>query len=158
MRLHAPAGFAATHGAGGLPQGSPYFPGQPRLRPPGPKGTDGVAQQRKCPVKYKPPPPPQRRPRERPWWELCPPPPPSTCAAAATLILLAFLGCDTLTLPAPFGYVTHMSSYIISYLLTIRGSYLKSALRFEVFPLGEFEVGAQEDFVDLNFTYQRSGR
>jgi hypothetical protein len=51
-----------------------------------------------------------------------------------------------------------MSSYIISYLLTIRGSYLKSALRFEVFPLGEFEVGAQEDFVDLDFTYQRSGR
>jgi hypothetical protein len=47
----------ATHDAGGLPQGSPYFLGQPWLRPRGPKDANGVAQQRRCPVKYKPPPP-----------------------------------------------------------------------------------------------------
>ena len=46
--------LAATHDAGGLPQGSSYFLGQPRLRPRDPKGADGAAQQRRCPVKYTP--------------------------------------------------------------------------------------------------------
>jgi hypothetical protein len=45
-----------THDAGGLPQGSSYFLGQPWLRPRGPEETQGAARQRRCPVKYKPPP------------------------------------------------------------------------------------------------------
>jgi hypothetical protein len=43
----------ATHDAGGLPHGSPYFLGQPRLRPWGPEETQGAAQQRRCPVLLK---------------------------------------------------------------------------------------------------------
>jgi hypothetical protein len=47
----------ATHDAR-RGQGSTYFLGQPWLRPRGPKDAYGAAQQRRCPVKYKPPPPP----------------------------------------------------------------------------------------------------
>jgi hypothetical protein len=46
----------ATHDAGGLPHGSSYFLGRPWLRPRDPKEAQGAAQQRRCPVKYKPPP------------------------------------------------------------------------------------------------------
>jgi hypothetical protein len=57
----------ATHDAGGLPQGSSYFLGQPWLRPRDSKEAGGVARQRRCPVKYKPPPKmPLITPRDKP--------------------------------------------------------------------------------------------
>jgi hypothetical protein len=62
----------ATHDAGGLPHGSSYFLGQPWLRPRGPEEAQGAAQQRRCPVKYKPPPGP-----------VFPPVPPATSRARA---------------------------------------------------------------------------
>jgi hypothetical protein len=49
-----PAKTREPHDASGLPRGSSYSLGQPRLRPPGPGISRRVVQQRRCPVQYGP--------------------------------------------------------------------------------------------------------